>query len=83
MQASSRENALRAGKQQPHLEPDGALGAEDVEGAGDKADDDGAPGLNGGGPRCDGDQAGQGAVAHDAHVVHMLACSATIMLSAP
>ena len=73
----------RKGSAGAHLEPDRALGAEEIEGASDEADDDGAPGLDGGGSGCDGDQAGQGAVAHDAHIVHMLACSPTPMLNVP
>ncbi len=57
-----------------HLELDGDPGGEDVEGAGNTTDDEGGPGVHGGCARGDGDQSSQRAVAHDTHVVHMLAC---------
>ena len=82
-QILSQGDVLQEGKHWPHLEPDRALGTENVEGAGDQADHNGAPGLNGGGSGCDCDQASQGAIAHDAHIVHMLACSPTSLLSVP
>jgi hypothetical protein len=59
----------------PDLHPDGDLGSQAVPGAGDEAHDDGAPGVDGGGSRGDGHQAGQRAIAHHADIVHMLACA--------
>lgn len=60
-----------------HLHPDGDLGAEAVERASNQADNDGAPGLDGGGSRGDGHQTSQGTVAHHAHVIDVLACTGT------
>ena len=57
-----------------HLQPDGHTGGENIEGSSNEADDDGAPGVHGGGSRGDGHQPGQSAVAHDTHIIHMLAC---------
>jgi len=50
------------------------LGADAVQDAGDAADDDGGPRVDGRAARCNGDQAGQGAVAERHQVVMPGAC---------